>query len=251
MPHTDLTQRFTDPATWRGPGGHILSLRYLGAGTARLLAAREALWSFPGLGGAWKRHDRAPSAASRLSTTHGLRAGQELFGVARVPGTGGVPCASRVLVPDDGSVEYCPCCAELGVYTTELDGWVQLGLPHAALRAVFPIGRYPVDDGQDLAWRGELDAWLREVAAHVHRTAPFDLGLIGWPRLRAFPLPRRPEQVPEGRFEGHLVPGEDGLVWFPPTERGLVDPECNWLELLERDLPLPGGGAGAGAAARA
>jgi hypothetical protein len=243
---TDLSQRFTDPATWRSPGGHILSLRYLGAGTRRLAAARDALWTFPGLEGCWRRHDRPPLPASRLASTHGLPVERELFGVARVTGLADIPCTSRVLVPDDGSAEYCPCCADLGLYTTELDGWVQLGLPFAALRAALPIGRYPVDDGQDLAWRDGVDAWLREVAAHVHRAVPFDLALLGWPQLRELPLPRRPERVPEARSEGHLIPGDDGLVWFPPTVRGLVDPENADL-FLEEEAEAPGDGVAASA----
>jgi len=225
MPATDLAQRFASARAWEVPGAHSLCLRYLGAGTRRLEAARDALWSFPGLEGCWRRNDRAPTPASRIASTYGLAVDRALYGVARIPGTPGVPCAARALPPDDGHAEHCPCCAAMGLYTTELDGWLELALPFGALRQALPIGRYPVDDGQDLAWRDDLDRWLREVAAHVHRAAPFDLGLIGWSAARMVPLPRRPEQVPAEREEGHLVPGEDGLVWFPPTLRGLIDPE--------------------------
>ena len=226
MPTTDLAQRFTSVQAWEIPGAHSLSLRYLGAGTRRLEAARDALWSFPGLEGCWRRHDRPPAPASRIASTYGLPVNRPLYGVARLPGSEGVPCAARGLPPDEGHDEYCPCCAAMGRYTTELDGWLELALPFGALRQALPaIGRYPVDDGQDRAWRDGLDAWLREVAAHVHRAAPFDLGLIGWSAMRLEPLPRRPEQVPAEREEGYLVPGEDGLVWFPPTCSGLVNPE--------------------------
>ncbi len=243
MPTTDLWQRFTSDLAWGIPGAHALSIRYLGPGTRRLEVARDALWSFPGLEGCWRRNDRPPSPASRIASTFGLPADQALYGVARVPGSPGIPCAARAMPPDDGHEEHCPCCAAMGLYTTELDGWLDLALPFGALRQALPIGRYPVDDGQDLAWRDDLDGWLREVAAHVHRAVPFDLALIGWSGVRLMPLPRRPDEVPEVREEGHLLPGADGLIWFPPTERGLACPED--ADIYELDDPEPGAEASA------
>jgi len=91
-------KRFTDPAAWGGFGCHSLGLRYRNFSRARLQAARDALWSFPGLEGCWRRNDREPSAASRIASTYGLDPGKPLYGLAWFPPTMGAPVPELVAV---------------------------------------------------------------------------------------------------------------------------------------------------------
>lgn len=216
-------KRFTDPRAWSGGGSHTLSLCYQGSSSDRVLAARDALWTCPRLEGCWPRRDREPSAASRLGSTWGLDLDKPLYGVAHVPGSGGIACSARGLPPARPFDEPCPCCEALGLHEEPPIGWLNLDLPLGGLGLAFPIGRYPVADGTSLAWRDGVDAWLRAVAEHVHRAAPFDLGIVGWECLVPCPLPRRPEEIPAVRGAGWLLPGQDGLAWFPPALGAPID----------------------------
>lgn len=217
--------RFTAPEAWSGEGNHTLSLRYPGTSTERLQAARDALWTFPGLEGCWRRNDREPSAASRITCTWGLALGKPLFGIAHLPGTEGVACGALAHAPRPAHELHCPVCEAMGLPPEEPEGWLDLHLPLGGLALAFPIGRYPVADGTSLAWRDLVDEWLRALAAHVHRVAPFDLGILGWPCGLPHPLPRRPEEIPEDRTVGYLLPAPDGLAWFPPDREAPVPAE--------------------------
>jgi hypothetical protein len=210
-------KNFTDPAAWGGFGCHSLGLRYRNFSRARLQAARDALWSFPGLEGCWRRNDREPSAASRIASTYGLDPGKPLYGLAHLPGSSGVACMARVRIEDHRLDDDCPLCRELALQAGPPDGWLDLGLPFGGLGLAYPIGAYPCDDGSSLAWRDEVDAWLRGLAEHVHRSVPFDMALIGWSDGAFGPLPASAEEVWEERSLGYLFPGPRGLAWFPPT----------------------------------
>jgi len=210
-------KRFTDPAAWSGHGGHVLALRYRHSTPARLQAARDALWTFPGLEGCWRRNDREPTAASRTASTYGLDPAKPLYGLAHLPGTDGVACASVAWMDDHGLDDDCPLCRELARQAGAPDGWLELSLPFGGLGLAYPIGAYPCTDGSSLAWRDEVDAWLRALGEHVHRAAPFDMALVGWPDGALGPLPATAEEVWEERSLGYLFPDPRGLAWFPPT----------------------------------
>jgi hypothetical protein len=218
-------KRFTHPQAWSGVGSHGLSLRYSGTSTARLQAARDAVWTFPGLEGCWTRRDREPSLASRATCTWGLKLRKELFGIAHLPGTDGIACRAVVHEPTFAQDEDCPLCKALGYHHEEPAGWLSFHLPFGGLGMAFPIGGYPCSDGSSLAWRDEVDAWLRALAEHVHRAAPFDLALVGWTDCQFGPLPLRAEDVWEERTVGYLFPRPGGLVWFPPTMGAPIDLE--------------------------
>lgn len=214
-------KRFTHPDAWRGNGAHVgahgLSLRYRRPTPARLQAARDALWTFPGVEGPWRRHDREPAAASRIPSTCGLEHDQPLFGLAHLPGTGGVACRAVARVEDLVIDHDCPLCREVARLAGPPSGWLDLAIPFGSLGLVYPIGAYPEEDGTSLAWRDEVDGWLRALAGHVHRAAPFDLALVGWPGGDFTPLPQTTDDLWEQRGLGYLFPGPDGLTWFPPT----------------------------------
>lgn len=216
-------KRFTHPEAWSGGGGHGLSLRYGGTSTARLAAARDAVWTFPGLEGCWVRNDREPSPASRLTSTWGLKLRKELFGIAHLPGTDGVACSAVAHEPLLEQDEDCPLCESLGHQHQAPAGWLAFTLPFGGLGLAFPIGDYPCSDGSSLAWRDGVDAWLRALAEHVHRVAPFDLALVGWSDGQYGPLPLRAEDVWEKRTLGYLFPGPGGLAWFPPNMGAPID----------------------------
>ncbi|MCM2332982.1 MAG: hypothetical protein NDI82_03440 [Anaeromyxobacteraceae bacterium] len=223
-------KRFTHPLTWTGGGSHGLSIRYRDPSPARLRAARDALWSFPGLDGCWRRSDREPSAAARLASTWGLDASQPLYGLAGLPGTLGVACQARAWADDHGASDDCPLCRELARHAGPPVGWLSLLLPFGALGLAYPLGKYPVADGTSLAWRAEVDGWLRGLAAHVHREVPFELAVLGW-MDGADLLPTSAAEVPEERSLGYLFPEGTGLAWFPPTTGAPFDED-----LLDLDL---------------
>lgn len=221
MTRSSIEARFASRDAWSGGGAHGLALRYARPSLARLTAARDALWTFPGLEGCWRRNDRAPSAASRIRSTYGLPIHRTLYGLALLPGTGGVPCAAHALPPlppDDD----CPLCKVFG-HEEEPTGWVMFGIPFGALGMAYPIGAYPENDGSSLEWRDAVDGWLRRLADHVHQAAPFDAALVGWPDGSPGWAPRRVEEVERDRTAGYLFPGPDGLVWYPPTLGAPID----------------------------
>jgi hypothetical protein len=208
---------FTNPAAWGGHGSHALALRYRNPTPAQLRAARDALWSHPGLEGCWRRKDREPTPASRIACTFGLGVERPLYGIAHLPGTDGVACDVAALVDDHGVEDDCPLCRELARHAGPPDGWLTLRLPFGGLGLAYEIGAYPCEDGTSLAWRDRVDTWLRALAEHVHRAAPFDLALVGWTDGGG-QLPGCVEEVSEERSIGYLFPGPCGLTWLPPTE---------------------------------
>lgn len=237
-------RRFTHPRAWASEGSHGLSLRYRHPSPSRLQAARDALWTFPGLEGCWRRHDREPTPAARLAGTYGLDPARPLFGLAHLPGTSGVACAARAWVDDHGAHEDCPLCRELARHAGPPVGWLHLDLPFGGLGLAYPIGRYPVADGTSLAWRDEVDGWLRALAAHVHREVPFELGVVGW--MAAVGLePTSAAEVPDARDLGYLFPEAGGLAWFPPTTGAPLSEDLDDLDL--ELLPDPGSGPHPGA----
>lgn len=229
---TDPTsaKRFTHPRAWTGDGSHGLALCYRDPTPSRLRAARDALWSFPGLEGPWRRNDREPTAASRLASTWGLDHDRALYGLAGLPGTAGVACAARAWVDDHGASDDCPLCRELARDAGPPVGWLHLALPFGALGLAYPLGRYPVADGTSLAWRDDVDGWLGRLAEHVYRACPFERGMVGW--VDAIGLePRSADEVPASRHLGYLFPGTGGLAWFPPTEGAPLPEDFPDLEL--------------------
>jgi hypothetical protein len=214
-------KRFTHPRAWTGDGSHSLALCFSDPSPSRLRAARDALWSYPGLEGPWRRNDREPTAASRIASTWGLDHDKVLYGLAHLPGTTGVAVAGSAVVDDHLADHDCPLCREVARHAGPPVGWLQLDLPFDGLGLHFPTGRYPVADGTSLAWRDEVDGWLRGLAEHVHREVPFAYAALGW--MDGAHVARRPEELPERRSVGQLFPEGDGLGWYPPTEGAPFD----------------------------
>ena len=213
-----IPMRFADPETWNRGSSRGLSLRYGGSGTDRLRSARDALWTFPGLEGCWPRRDREPAPASRITSTWGLKLYRPLYGIARLPGTGGVACGAVAREHESIHDDFCPLCHELGLDREGPEGWLDFQLAFGALGQALQVGDHPFADGSSLlAWRDGVDGWLRALAEHVHRAAPFDLALVGGPDWMFGPFPHRPEEIREKRALGYLFPGPSGLTWFPPS----------------------------------
>jgi hypothetical protein len=214
-------KRFTHPAAWGGGGWHGLSLRYTGPGPARLQAARDALWSYPGLEGCWRRKDREPAAAARLRSTYGLRATEQLFGFAHLPGTGGVACCAGAWVDhhefDEDDEDFLNSRARAGPARPPT-GWLDFCLPFGGLWLGYQAGRPRGAGGDGPPWRDQVDGWLRGLAEHVHREVPFELAMVGWPD--GDHMPATTDEVPflEFRFNGYLVPSDGGLAWHPPNQ---------------------------------
>jgi hypothetical protein len=189
---------FTAPEAWSG-SSHGLSIVLGQASDASLALARETLWTFPDLQGCWLRTNVEPARQERV-TARGTRLRKELLGIARIPGAEAVPCSTAVRREEDGG------------------GWLHFHLPFGSLESVLPMGAYPFDDGGDLAWRDALDGWLCRLAEHVHRTVPFELGLVGCLDDQPDVIPERSGEAPDKRWIGYLVAGPGGLAWHPPNQ---------------------------------
>lgn len=214
-------KRFTHPAAWGGGAFHGLALRYPDLSPARLQAARDALWAYPGLEGCWRRKDREPAAAARIASAYGLHATKPLYGFAHLPGTGGVACYAGAWVEhhdfeeDDDDFLFAPAPAGPPRPPT---GWLNFCLPYGGLWLAYQAGRPEVAGEDGPPWRDEVDGWLRGLAEHVHREVPFELALVGWPDADL--TPETAEEVPslELRFNGYLVPTAGALGWYPPNQ---------------------------------
>jgi hypothetical protein len=95
--------------------------------------------------------------------------------------------------------------------------WLYFGFPMESLKRAYPVGAYPFDDGSSLAWRNDLDAWLRDIGEHVFAQAPFDCALISHQPEEHVADKLAGGELPARRWEGILVPGPRGLDWYPPT----------------------------------
>jgi hypothetical protein len=214
-------KRFTHPAAWGGGGWHGLALRYPSPSPARLQAARDTLWAYPGLEGCWRRNDREPAAAGRLRSTYGLHATRRLYGFAHLSGTHGVACSAVAWVDhhefDEDDEDFLHAPAPAGP-TRPPTGWLNFCLPYGGLWLGYQAGRPRTASGGAPPWRDEVDGWLRGLAEHVHREVPFELALVGWPDGDL--IPTSADEVPflEFRASGYLVPTAGALAWHPPRQ---------------------------------
>jgi hypothetical protein len=193
---TDLI--FTRPHAWVG-GFYELSIPLGSRDDARLMRAREAVWSFPDLDGCYLHRDREPSEQARVPVAS-IELETKLYGVARLGLRGHVACATFVVRYEDG------------------EDWLWLSIPLGSLATVLPVRAFPFDNGNDLAWRSELDEWLCAIGRRVFEAVPFRLALVGFDASEdddAATFAR--SGVPEERWVGFLALADDELRWFPPN----------------------------------
>jgi hypothetical protein len=211
-------KRFTHPAAWGGGAWHGLTLRYTDPSPARLQAARDVLWAYPGLEGCWRRNDREPAAAARIRSTYGLPASRPLYGFARLPGTSGVACCAGAWVDDHEFDEYFLSLPVPAGPARPPTGWLNFCLPYGGLWLGYQAGRPETEGENGPPWRDEVDTWLRGLAEHVHREVPFELGLVGWPTADLNPETVEEVLSLESPANGYLVPSAGALDWYPPSQ---------------------------------
>lgn len=191
---------FTSPDAWHG-GTYDLALMLGPPSDGRLSAALDAVWSFTDIDGCFERADLEPGEQRRGPA---VEPGRDLQTVLR--GTARLPAAVEV------------ACSTIPVREEDGNDWLYFGLPMGSLSRAYPVGAFPWDDGSSLAWREELDGWLRALAGHVASRQQFKLGMVGFTDGDLEPERALLDGVPERRWVGYLVPNGDVLCWYPPTE---------------------------------
>lgn len=194
---------FALPHVWAG-GLYELALEYQVSSDSILTQALQAVWSADRLRGCWRQTtggsrglpDLAPSAVNLSIPDFPHR----LQGTIDLPGHVRVPCVTNLVRFDSDS------------------SWLHFGIPMGGLGLRYPVGAFPFDDGLPLTWRAELDACLVRLAEETARSAPFDLGLVGWTDgsdVCAADVAKL--GVSSDRWCGLLLPTSRGMAWYPPT----------------------------------
>lgn len=192
------TPIFTRDDAWSG-GSYDLAIELGPRDDARLRRALQALWSGPDLDGCYESADREPQEQPRLGVGT-LPLETPLHGIARIGDRAPVACRTVIVRFDDGS------------------DWIHVCLPLGSLGHILEVGAFPFDDGGDLSWRHPLDEWLCGLGRRVFDAVPFRLALIGWDGGELEDVDSfHASGVPAERSIGYLVPGADGLRWFPPN----------------------------------
>jgi hypothetical protein len=194
--------RFTNLDTWAG-GFYELSMELPAQDDATTARALTTLWLLPQLAGCYARNDIEPSQQVALDLAE-LPIEGHLYGIAILP---------------DG--HRCVC----GSYTTHFasDGrWLNFYLPMAALEKLYPVGGYPFGPATPelAAALTSLNEWFRTVAEGVYQRFAFAFGVIGFETDYVAVKTQTLDAIPEERWDGLLIPKEDGLIWYPPTEYG-------------------------------
>jgi len=97
--------------------------------------------------------------------------------------------------------------------------WLRFHLSEKAL----PRTGFPFEDGGDLSWRVPIDAWLCDLARHVHEHAELRLAMVGWAvGFRETSATIERHGVPESRWWGYLARIDGELQWFGPNRRAPV-----------------------------
>ena len=196
-----FTSVFTNADAWSG-GSYELALDIGPVDDERLERALRALWSFRDLDGCYRCRGLEPRDQPRLVLATGtFDLNERLHGLATLAGDRVVAC-STIPVREDGGSD-----------------WLYFGLPLGSLRTAVEIGAFPFADGGKLAWRSDLDSWLRGLAAHVYESVRFGLALVGWTDGDTDTATTiAASGVPGERWVGYLVPEGAGLRWYPPNQ---------------------------------
>jgi hypothetical protein len=202
-----MSQIFTESDAWHG-GDFELALELGQRCDRRLQEATAALWSHPSLTGCYLESDKEPAEQERVEAGS-MAPGSACLGVATTPSGHQVACRSVAIRYDDGT------------------DWLYLCLPLGSLGNAYPVGAYPFDDGRSHSWVLEVSDWFREIAKLVFASMRFRGGVVGFETEFAFgdvPQDASPSEwlkeagVGDQRWFGYLLPDDQGLQWFPPTE---------------------------------
>lgn len=65
-----------------------------------------------------------------------------------------------------------------------------------------------------------VNEWFRTVAEGIYQHVAFTFGVIGFETKFTAVKAQALEAIPEARWDGLLIPHDDDLLWYPPTEFG-------------------------------
>jgi hypothetical protein len=199
------TNLFTADEVWKG-GFYELSIQPSVASSEELCSLLKALWTFPSLQGCYLRKDCEPADQRRVQPCEAGVAGH-LYGVATLPNGTVIPCGS-VASDYPGEEDWAPSY------------YICFYLTMCALSRAFPVGAYPFGPMDNVSeWKTQVDSFLVEIATWIHRTAPFDLALVGFEVDVSTTPPEtiRAKGIPEKRDAGILWSDSVGLKWYPAT----------------------------------
>lgn len=197
-----MQSRFTAQDVWTG-GFYELGLELPDQDDATTAQALAALWGNPHLSGCFAHNDIEPPQQVAL-TLENLPVQGYLYGFAIL-----------------GDGQDCVC----GSYTTHFadEGcWLDFYLPLGALAKIFPMSGYPFDDvtPQLEQTLKAINEWLRTLAEDIYQHRPFSFGTIGFETDFSTVKAQTLRAIPQQRWDGLLIPTDDRLRWYPPTEYG-------------------------------
>ena len=190
----DRLRLFTAPGAWSG-GFYTLAMEFA-PGSGDVEVALKFLWEHPSLQGCYQRRDAEPADQPRVAPDPDHEG--HLYGVASLSSSSTVPC---------GSFLWC--------YGRNPD-WLEFYIPVGSLGRAYPVGAFPFEYDKNFSWQHQLDEWFADIARYVYQRNTFRMAVIGFEplvtELSAYSLY---ENVPERRFESYLLPGDEGLEWYP------------------------------------
>jgi hypothetical protein len=193
---------FTDPDVWTG-GFYELCLELPAQDDATTAYGLAALWRSPQLSGCFVRNDIEPTQQV-ARTLESLPVEGHLYGVATL-----------------GDGQHCVC----GSYTTHFadEGrWLGFYLPMGAFAQIYPVGSYPFGRAtlQLEHTLKVVNEWFRTLAEEVYKHLAFTFGVIGFETDFSAIKAQALQAIPTVRWEGLVIPTDDHLLWYPPTEYG-------------------------------
>lgn len=193
---------FTDPGLWTG-GFYELGLALPAQDDVTAADALAALWGSPQLSGCFIRNDIEPTQQV-ARTRENLPIDGHLYGIAAL-----------------GNAQGCVC----GTYTIHFENegrWLGFYLPMSALARIYALDGYPFGTATPQLEHTlkTINAWLYTLAERVYRRIQFTFGVIGFETNFSAAKAQVAHAIPAVRWDGLVIPTDDSLRWYPPTEYG-------------------------------
>jgi len=192
---------FTEKDAWTG-GSFELAIEFENVSDEKLLQGLRALWSYSFLEGCYKQNNVEPSNQAQINANIIPLSTDHLYGIATLPNDKQIGCSTVLIREEKGS------------------DWIILGLPMGALGEHYSVGAYPINDGNSVEWKREIEAWFINIAEGVFSKASFRLALTGWNAGGdTYAIDVAVQGIPKQRWHGFLWCEENKLKWYPPTEK--------------------------------
>ena len=193
---------FTDPDVWTG-GFYELVLELPSQDDLTTANALATLWGGPQLSGCFARNDIEPTQQVAL-TLNSLPIEGHLYGIATL-----------------NDEQRCVC----GTYTIHFENegrWLGIYMPMSALARIYSLDGYPFGTATPQLERTlkTTNEWFYTIAEEMYKRIPFTFGVIGFEPDFTTAKMQVAQGIPEVRWDGFVMPTNDRLLWYPPTEYG-------------------------------